>query len=259
MKQILIVPSRNDAKNSIRLAKEYGLGFEYNDFVQPEVLDDCKRRKEIADEYRSWELPTYCTMHGAFFDVLPFSPDSRIREVAFLRIGQSIDAAKEIGAKAVVFHTNYMPFLNADSYVKNWINTNAECWGRVLEGNPGMNIYLENMFDATPDVLEQLSERLAKYNNFGVCLDYAHASLSKTEPKEWARRLGRFIKHVHVNDNDMVSDLHLAWGDGVLNRLDFYECYERYLKGATVLVETSGTENTIRSLNKLKEEGFWDR
>ncbi len=256
MKQILVIPDRNNAENYMRLIKEYGIGFEYNDFVYPEVLEENDKRKEIVDEYTRWQLPMYCTTHGAFFDVIPFSPDPRVRETAFLRINQSIEAAKAIGAKAVVFHTGYNPFLNSEGYVRNWLNVNAEYWSGVLEKNPELNLYLENTFEATPDIPERLSERLCKYSNYGVCFDYAHAFLSKTAPEEWAKRLGRFIKHVHINDNDGVSDLHLAWGDGEIDRKTFYECYHRYFKGATVLIETSGLERTERSLRLLKEEGF---
>ena len=115
---------------------------------------------------------------------------------------------------------------------------------------------MENMFDTTPDLLEQLSERLEKYANYGVCLDYAHAFLSKESPEIWAERLGRFVKHIHINDNDGVGDLHLAWGDGRLDREKFYECYEKYMRGATVLVETSSMEDKIRSLERLQQEGF---
>ena len=90
-----------------------------------------------------------------------------------------------------------------------------------------------------------------------MCLDYAHAALSKTEPGEWAKRLGRYVKHVHINDNDLISDLHLAWGEGKIDREGFYRSYDRYMSDATVLVETKTIENKLSSLKKLKEDGFF--
>ena len=201
-------------------------------------------------------MPEYCTMHGAFYDVIPFSPDKKIREIAGLRIAQSMETAGRLEAKAVVFHTGYNPFLNSESYVGRWIETNVNYWIEVLEKNPGINIYLENTFEATPVIFEKLSEQLSVYKNYGVCLDFAHASLSKSAPEEWAKRLGHFVKHIHINDNDGVSDLHLAWGDGILDREMFYRCYENYMQGATVLIETTKKEETVRSLSRLKEDGF---
>lgn len=256
MGQVLIIPDRRDLEEYRKLASEYGAGFEYNDFFAPDLLEDEVKTKAAVEEYRSKELPEYCTLHGAFYDVIPFSPDKRIREVGMLRIRQSMEVAKKLDAKAVVFHTSYNPSLNSEGYVSRWIDTNVKIWSEILSQNPERFVYLENTFEATPVLFERLAEQLCKYENFGLCLDYAHACLSKTAPEEWAKRLSRFVKHIHINDNDGVSDLHQAWGDGSLDRDCFYRCYETWLQGATVLVETSKKEDTVRSLWKLKEEGF---
>lgn len=256
MKQILIIPDRAHKEQCLALAEQYHLGFEYNDFFLPDVLDDASELEAIMSEYRGWNLPEYTTVHGAFFDVIPASMDSKIREIAKLRIEQSIDAAKRIGAGAVVFHTNYNPFLNSESYNKKWIEENVHFWSGVLKSHGGIQIYMENMFDASPDLMERLSEQLAELPNYGVCFDYAHAALSSTPVEIWAKQLGRFVKHIHINDNDSVSDLHLAWGEGMLNRAVFYECYEQYMSDASVLIETTSMENKVRSLEMLKREGF---
>ena len=256
MKQILIIPDKDNIEGSLSIAKKYSLGFEYNDFFYPDVLDDEKRLNEIIKEYKKYDLPHYSTVHGAFFDVIPFSLDSKIKEVSELRIEQSIAAAYRIGAKAVVFHTNYNPFLNVSAYIEGWIKVNVKFWSEMLEKYPDIYIYLENMFDTTPDIMEKMSEELCKYSNFGICLDYAHASLSKVEPHIWAKRLGKYVRHIHINDNDLVSDLHLAWGNGKINRDLFYESYVKYMSGATVLIETSLMENKLQSIEVLEREGF---
>lgn len=256
MKQILIIPNVNNIEESIKLADKYSLGFEYNEFFDPNVLDSEEKINEIISKYKSFGLPGYSTLHGAFFDVIPFSVDKRIKDISNLRIEQSIDVAKRLGVKGIVFHTNYNPFLNATAYVEEFVKQNALYWSDVLKKHSDVNIYLENMFDSTPDVMEALAEELSTYDNFGICLDYAHAALSKVASQEWARRLSKYIKHVHINDNDLSSDLHLAWGDGKIDRQSFYDCYEKYLSEATVLIETSLDENKLRSIEKLIEEGF---
>ena len=256
MKQFLIIPDRSHMQECLELAKKYGLGFEYNDFFLPTVLDDEKRVAEIIADYKQYSLPEYSTVHGDFFDVIPFSVDKKIREIAALRIEQSIQAAKSIGAKAVVFHTNYNPFLNTESYISEWIETNVTFWSKVLETHSDIQIYLENMFDTHPDILEGLSEKLSVYDNFGLCLDYAHAFLSKVRPEIWAERLGKYVKHIHINDNDGISDLHLAWGAGSIPCDVFYECYNDYIQNATILIETSSIENIVNSLKRLEEDGF---
>lgn len=256
MRRFLMVPDIANPEKSIEIANEYALGFEYNDFYMPAVLDDEKKVQELVRRYQAVGVPEYCTLHGAFFDVIPFSADEKVKEIAELRIEQSIAVAEQVGAKAVVFHTNYNPFLNSEVYVAGWLEQNTVFWSKILERHAGIHIYLENMFDRTPDIMEALSENLCNYENYGVCLDYAHAALSDVRPQVWAERLGRFVKHVHINDNDLVSDLHLAWGDGKIDRQGFYESYERYIKQATVLIETSSLENLRKSLAVLEEEGF---
>lgn len=256
MKQILVIPKREKISDYINLAQKYDLGFEYNDFFVPDILDEENECERIVQAYKQELLPAYTTMHGAFFDVIPVSVDAKIREISRNRIEQSIEIAKRIGVKAVIFHTNYNPSLNSPEYVDQWIDANADFWRNVLDRHADINIYLENMFDDTPYVLEKLSEQLSSYSNYGVCLDYAHASLSKLSLNEWACRLGPYVKHIHINDNDGISDLHLAWGSGVIDRKQFYENYERYMKGASILVEVSGYDKTVSSINKLKKEGF---
>lgn len=256
MKRMLIIPDYRELDISISLAKEYEAGFEYNDFVAPEVLDGNESLEQVILDYQRKDLPELTTVHGAFYDVIPFSVDRKIQEISDLRIHQSIAVTKKMKAESVVFHTNYNPFLNSEVYKRNWIEENAAYWSCILEENPDVNIYLENMFDTTPDLLEQISNRLCQYENYGVCLDYAHAFLSKTAPEEWARRLARFVKHVHISDNDGISDLHMAWGDGIINKDDFYQNYCTYLNGAAILMETTGNENIKKSLLRLKKDGF---
>ena len=256
MKQVLIIPDVNNIEETLKLAAQYNLGFEYNDFFLPDILDDKDKLESVCANYKQYDLPNYCTMHGAFFDVIPFSPDKRIREISLLRINQSLDVARKLGVKAVVFHTNYNPFLNSKAYVEGFIKQNIKLWNDILQQNQDINIYLENMFDTTPDIMEAMAEGLSSNNNFGICLDYAHAALSKVAPEKWARALGTYIKHVHINDNDLISDLHLAWGDGVINRGVFYEAYHKYMSQATVLIETSAHENKVKSLEVLAREGF---
>ncbi len=256
MVRLLMIPQLSALEECAAFAEQYQMGFEYNDFFNPQILDHAERTETLIHTYQRVKLPAYCTLHGAFFDVIPFSIDKKIREVSALRIRQSIAAAKKIGASAVVFHTNYNPFLNTESYMESWVRQNIAFWKEILEEEPQISIYLENMFDTSPDLLEQVSEALSAYENYGVCLDYAHAAISPTPTQIWAEKLGRFVKHIHLNDNDLKSDLHLAWGDGQIDRAAFYRLYETYLQNADILLETSSLDNVKRSVETLIADGF---
>ncbi len=256
MKKIHIIPNIDSMDRIMELKGEYELYFEYNDFFLPKVLDDDKRIKAVINRYKEYSLPQNCTLHGAFYDVIPFSPDEKIREISLHRIEQSIEIARYLGAGAVVFHTNYNPFLNMPAYIEKWIEDNIGIWSDIIEKHSDMNIYLENMFDTSPYILKKLAEGLCHYGNFGLCFDYAHASLSGTDTESWASKLGKYIKHIHINDNDLKSDLHLAWGDGKIDRQKFYDLYKKYMSGAGILIETSGCENILKSLRVLEQDNF---
>jgi len=256
MTQLLIIPDVDNMDKCRELAKRYNLGYEFNDFYSSSILDDQIKSQDVIKMYMGSSLPSYCTLHGAFIDVIPFSKDEKIRSVSVARIRQSLDVARVLGAKAVVFHTNYNPFLNSREYINQWIDENSRFWANMLDEYSDINIYLENMFDVSPDIMGELSSRLCVHTNYGVCLDYAHAALSKVSPEEWCKKLGKYIKHVHINDNDLHSDLHLAWGDGQINRNTFYNCYKKYMNDATVLIETASMDNIKRSLEVLKTDGF---
>lgn len=256
MEKILIIPDRESIEKSLSLANEYKLGFEYNDFFNSDVLDDEYKSAEIIKKYKSQGLPRYTTNHGAFIDVLPFSADKKIRELSCIRIKQSIDVSREIGAKAVVFHLNYNPLLKVESYVDDFVKKSVDIWQQILNENPDINIYIENMFEQTPDVLKSVAKGLCKNDNFGICLDWAHASLSKASPKLWAEELKDYVKHVHINDNNSDFDSHLAWGDGKLDRALFYNCFNKFFYDATILIETADADEQLKSLKQLEKDGF---
>ena len=251
---ILIIPDKENIEESLRLADEYNCGFEYNDFFLPAVLDDKERLRKTIDFYKGLDgLPRYCTSHGAFLDVTVFSDDARIKEVSDYRVEQSLCIAEELGARAVIFHTNYVPNFKLESYQKSFVERNVEYWTSKLEKHPNINIYMENMFDTDCTLLAHLAERMKDTERFGVCFDYAHAHAfgEPNEIEDWVKNLAPYVRHMHINDNDFISDLHLAVGDGRIDWKDFCRYYETYFPKASVLIETKGMEKIRKSLEYI--------
>lgn len=252
--RLMIIPQMDCLDEFVKLAKEYGCGFEYNDFYIPTLLDNREELERRIELYtRAENKPAFSTVHGAFLDVTVFSDDPRIMEVAELRVNQSLEAAKKLGAEAVIFHTNYIPNFNLDSYINNWVDRNAAYWSRKLEEYPMLNIYIENMFDTDCKPLARLGEKMKAYPNFGICLDYAHAQTFGDEKDIdiWVRTLAPYVKHLHINDNDFVKDLHLVPGEGKIDWQQFKKYYEQYFKEASVLLEVTGLEKTRQALEYM--------
>ncbi len=253
------IPEYEKAGEWAEISSKYGLSFEYNEFFNPEILEDKARTKEIINVYKSLGRDTKNdTMHGAFLDITVSSRDPLIRNASDLRVRQSLEIASELGVRGVVFHTNYLAEFKSGIYRKNWTEANIEYWGRKCDEYRGLNIYLENMFDESPELLSKVADGLSDRQNFGVCLDIAHAYLSGCDIQDWINALAGHIKHIHINDNDGIEDLHLQVGSGIidwtiLNEKELFEC------DPSVLIEVSGREKLEGSYDYLKRTGFCSR
>lgn len=269
-----MVPDRKDMEQICALAAEYGCAFEYNEFFQPKVLDDAGEQDNIIADYRksrenafhekfvneavSGEIFSRDTMHGAFLDVAIHSEDPLIAGASMLRVRQSMEIAKNMGLKGVVFHTGRLAGFRSADYLQNWRDRNAAFFTEIARQYPKQQIYMENMFDEAPDVLAGLAEKMRDVPNFGVCLDYAHAMIfSKCPGQEWVETLAPYIRHIHINDNDLRNDLHLAVGAGQLDWQEFDRLIRKYRVEVPVLVEVSGYEAQKESLLYMKRHGIY--
>ncbi|MBQ8568632.1 MAG: TIM barrel protein [Oscillospiraceae bacterium] len=248
-----IIPDRCDLIASLELAERYNAAFEYNDFFLPRVLDNKTLTDNIISSYLSMGVPAHSTLHGAFLDVTVFSSDKRIFEVSDMRVRQSMDIAQRMGAEAVIFHTNYIANFLSESYREDWLSKNIAYWTKILEDYPDKKIYIENMFDETPELIARLGENLKAHNRFGICYDYAHASVFGHETEKWSMSVAPFTKHLHINDNDLISDLHLALGDGKIDWNRFFELYDTKFADCTVLIEVTGIEKQLRSFEFIEK------
>lgn len=258
MEQLHIIPDRNRITETLELAEQYHAAFEYNDFFNPNVLDDEKTIDSLISFYlRQPHDRTHDTMHGAFLDITIHSEDSLIRKVCEHRIRQSMEIARDLGLRGVVFHTGRLHGFRDKQYLNNWLDVNEAFFGGLLQEYPKQQIFMENMFDEAPDILAQLAKRLEREPRFGVCLDYAHAAVTDVACEEWVEALAPYIRHMHINDNDRVNDLHQEIGTGQLDWGVFDKELRRFSVQASVLIEMKDLERQRRSIEYLKENRFY--
>jgi len=255
MKGLYLIPDKTNREESLQIIEKYHGAFEYNDFFIPAILDDKKKQLEIIEDYAKVRTDfSQDTMHGAFLDVTVHSTDKKIREVSELRVRQSMDIAKEMGLRGVVFHTNRIFGFRDDAYLNNWAEANQRFFSTICEEYPCQQIFMENMFDEAPDVLARMAEKMKDYQNFGVCLDYAHGMISGTASEIWVNTLAPYIRHMHINDNDLKNDLHLAIGEGCIDWKKYQKELENNQVNATILIEVSGVERQKKSLEYMLQE-----
>ncbi len=253
----MMVPCLEDISGSADMAKKYGCAFEFGDFVSGALLDN--RSGLDVLEQRAAQLPNVekSIVHGAFYDVTIFSSDPKIREVSELRVRQSIGIAQRLGARGVVFHTNYIPTFRVRSYMDAWVEDNRKFWIDMMGEYSDVDIYIENMFDLEPDLLQRLAGELSEYARFGVCLDIAHAHLSPVPIRQWIAALAPHIKHMHMNDNDRVADGHLPLGEGTIAFDEVFDALAEYnVVSPTILIEVSGLKEQKKCFEYLECKGI---
>jgi len=254
MGQVYIIPDRQSLDESLSLLKEYDGAFEYNDFWSPLVLDDWKKQREIIEYYAKYRTDfSKDTMHGAFLDVTIHSEDNLIREASMLRVHQSMDIAKEMGLRGVVFHTGILAGFRVSHYLEHWKEKNRLFFGRLSEEYPDQTIFVENMFDEVPTEISGLGKELEDIGNFKLCLDYAHGAVTRCPLEKWVEEMAPYIAHMHINDNNLLSDLHQVVGEGKIDWLEYNRLVEKYSVESTVLVEVKGYSAQKKSLEYMKE------
>ncbi len=251
------IPKMDQLDEFYHYAKEHNLAFEYNDFFVPQVLMDEGKIQQLIEIYKSLDRDrSEDTLHGAFLDIVVNSEDPEIYAISRKRVCQCMDIARQLGVKAVVFHTNYITNFRLEFYRNCWLERNECFWREMLALYPDMMIYIENMFDESPDMLRELACRMEGEERFGVCLDLAHAYISGTAVEEWVTQLAPYIKHIHVNDNNGTEDSHLPIGAGAFP-WEKYKAYMKQLPGdVTALIEVRSIEALKASFSFMREQGF---
>ena len=255
--KLYCIPKYEEIKGYEELAKKYHLSFEYNDFFVPPVFMDKQRLSEIIANYKALNRDrSQDTLHGAFLDVTVHSDDPDIYEISKKRVYQSMDIAMELGAKAVVFHTNFISNFRMKFYQDNWVERNEAFWRATLDKYPTLSIYIENMFDESPDMLQRLAIAMEDEERFGVCLDFAHAYISGTSIDEWVDKLGKYTKHIHINDNDGVSDMHLPVGKGKFPWERYAKLLKKLPNEVSVLIEVRCLQDVKDSIAYMEKMGL---
>lgn len=260
MIHLYCIPRLDQLSDYTEFARKYHVGFEYNDFFLPSVLDEPGKVESLIQTYLSLDRDrSQDTLHGVFLDICVNSDDAAIYAVSDRRIHQSMDIAVRLGVKAVIFHTNHIPNFRLQSYRENWLVRNVRYWRTLLREYPDLEIYIENMFDEEPDLLCALAEEMADEPRFGVCYDFAHAYISHTPLTEWNHALAPYARHLHINDNDKIEDSHHPVGTGSLP-WDIYKDFISRIpadKRPSVLIEVRTYEDLLASVSYMEMHGLY--
>lgn len=210
----------------LHLLKKSNCNLEVQTFAYPDVLTG--NIKRALAEYKQKIKPLnlkQINMHGPFLDLALFSKDPDIMEISEKRYLQGLDIALELGAKMIVFHSQYNPMLRLSQYVDLWLQKTARFFEKILKMQKysQINFLVENMFEDTPDLLGQLMMTLDS-PRAGICLDVGHVNVYGGKNYAlWINKLAPHLKYIHLSDNDGLVDNHKPLGAGTV---DFQEIFQ---------------------------------
>lgn len=233
-------------EDMIALQGEQPLGIESIEFSIGYNLDKLEE-KICAYQSRLDDMSfTALSVHGPFLDLNPASNDTMIREVTRVRFEQAYYAAKCLKADKIIYHSCFLPRVN---FLEGWVDLMVPFWKSFLENkDDSIKIYMENVFDPEYEPLREVVEQ-TDHPAFSLCLDIGHANhASAKSVTEWIANLGDTIGHVHLHDNDGITDGHLALGQGNLPVDDILDALGKYSPEASLTIENCTAEDIKTSL-----------
>ena len=198
--------------DAVRVAQEYGLGLEIAEYCTAWNMDekfvgvDGVVQKKLEG---IWD----CTLHAPYNELFPCAIDKKARELAVYRYRQAIDLANRYGATKVVIHGGYNPGI----YFPVWyVEQSILFWKAFLEGDPGVEIVLENVLEETPDMLLDIVKGVDD-PRLRLCLDIGHVNAYSGVPvMDWLEAWAPYLSHFHIHNNDGSRDQHNALTDGTI-------------------------------------------
>ncbi|MGB9872435.1 MAG: sugar phosphate isomerase/epimerase family protein [Anaerolineae bacterium] len=211
--RLAIATSRPDIAPYIALARDYSVGIEIQAYgYNPRVLDG--DWSSLVEQHRRLlrGFEGEIAFHGAFYDMSSASEDPQIVRVTRQRYLLNLRIAAELGARHVVFHANYLPWIRNARYVRRWTQRQGEFWAEIgaEAEHLGLVVVLENMWEPSPDLIGQILDWVDS-PFVKACLDVGHAYLySDSIPfTGWLARLKDHLAHCHINNHRGVQDEHL--------------------------------------------------
>lgn len=227
MKKLAMIMDIN--KLDIEKVKKLNIGIESQNFPQ-HILDD--GYEDIIKKYKEKlvDFNNIISLHGSSFDLNPGSTDKRILEVTRYRYLESINIAKEIGAKYVIFHSQLNPLISVERIRKLKLANQIKFWEEILEviKDIDITILIENEYDDNYEELLYILKKVSS-DKLKMCLDTGHIlAYSKVSLRDWVLGMKDYIEYVHLHFNDTTCDSHNTPTDKEL------KIFENILKEANI-------------------------
>lgn len=209
----------------IRKAGFKRLDFNLGDWI---TIDNCPL---CGESWREWifKIKEHCDKigvkftqaHGPIYNILDCTnPRKEFFDKMSIRCAQ---AASLLGIKWIVYHAGSYdgPF---GAHISKLKEENINWFLNLLKqlDNTDTGIAIENMADYFRvrqgqkgmycSKVEHLIDLVDSFDSpkVGICWDTGHANIQAAEQGDCLRKIGKRLKTLHIQDNDALSDQHLA-------------------------------------------------
>lgn len=229
------------------IISEYNVGLELINFSIAENLDNID--KTMKQENDALNIDCSYAMHGPFFDLMPASYDSLIKNATLTRFNQAYEIAKKLNVDHIIFHTGYLKDIY---YYEGWLENSITFWTEFLsDKDDDIQIYLENVFE---DNFDSILTLLNTINNpkLNLCLDLGHANIKyKNNLDELIIKLSKYLKHIHIHNNDGILDQHNEINQGTINYNNIFKTIKDNNINVNFTLEMSSSTDIKTSLDYI--------
>ncbi|MDD3014751.1 MAG: sugar phosphate isomerase/epimerase [Candidatus Gastranaerophilales bacterium] len=219
---------KNDFNEVVSLAQKMNLNIEIKTFVKNRVLDNLDNILPVyKDALKNFNGKL--SMHGAFAGLCPVSDKVNRRKKTVFRFDQTVDIAKTLNVKIIVFHSGIDTFDSKyfdDTDFLGWfIDSETEFWSEYIKKleNLEMMAVIENTSENSPEILRKIVERVNS-DNLKLCIDTGHVNhKTNLTVQEWIEKTGKNLYYMHLHNNYKLFDDHNSLLKGTI---DFNEVFK---------------------------------
>jgi sugar phosphate isomerase/epimerase len=215
------------------------------DQAVPEKIN-VEKVKKLLEKYKLSAIG-----HTAWY--LPIgSPSKLLREAAVLEAKRYFEVFAKLNIKYVTIHANWPPgMFSAKEGIKFQVQTLKKLVNEAKKY--GISILYEPI-DTPNDNIENISEILKQVPELYLHIDIGHSNLYGRKPEQFIKKFHKKLKHIHLHDNNGISDLHLPIGTGNVDWENTIKVLKKCYRGTITLeIFSRDKDYVLLSREKLKK------
>lgn len=194
-------------------------------------------------------------VHAPFIGISYDNIDCLLIEAVRKRMDLTRGVVEKLKPDTLVIHSG-VGHVETKNETGRWLDAVTGFWREEMKfyKRLGTRVVLENTVEKTPELLAKVAEILND-ESFGLCLDTGHANLtSDLKLSGWVKGMGRWLRHVHLHDNNGKEDEHLPVGEGNIDFAELFGTLSGTAPDVTLSLEVGAAPGAVmKNLRAVRE------